>query len=151
MLTTRVSSVIDKTYHHPWQKLSATLRSSARTRAWQSAWTLRGGYERSSSTVKSQEEHDAQTGGDDGEEDRKPKDSIAADLLAKGDNIAADIHARGEAIAADLKAKQEKVTDEILRERSPEAFGELGGHSSSYDPATAVSAHHCCTDTRFAP
>ncbi|CAM9318689.1 unnamed protein product [Hapterophycus canaliculatus] len=62
---------------------------------------------------------------------------MTADLLAKKDHIAADIHARGEAVAADLKAKQEKITDEILRERSPEAFGELGGHSSSYDSATA--------------
>lgn len=64
-------------------------------------------------------------------------EKIAENLKAKRDDIAADVRARGEALAADLKAKQEKITDEVLRDRSPEAFGELGGHHS-YDSATAV-------------
>lgn len=67
---------------------------------------------------------------------------IAADFKAKRDDIAADVRACGEAIAADFKAKHVKLTDEVLRERSPEAFGELGGHRS-YDSATAVRSS-CC-------
>lgn len=65
-------------------------------------------------------------------------EKIAADFRAKTDDLAADVRARREAIAADLKAKQEKITDEVLRDRSPEAFGELGGHHSPYDSTTAV-------------
>ena len=65
-------------------------------------------------------------------------EKIAADFRTKTDDLAADVRARGEAIAADLKAKQEKITDEVLRDRSPEAFGELGGHHTPYDPTTAV-------------
>lgn len=68
---------------------------------------------------------------------RERIEKIAENLKSKRDDIAADVRARGEAIAADLKAKQEKITDEVLRDRSPEAFGELGGHHS-YDSATAV-------------
>ncbi|CAM9117058.1 unnamed protein product [Scytosiphon promiscuus] len=137
MLTTRLTSVTAKTCRDTRQTRSAPLRSPARTRAWQSAWTLRGGYERNSATSSSDRGHDGQTGGDGVEQDSNPIDRMTADLLAKRDNIAADIHAKGEAIAADFKSKQEKITDEMLRERSPEAFGELGGHSSSYDAATA--------------
>lgn len=65
-------------------------------------------------------------------------EKIAADFRTKTDDLAADVRARGEAISADLKAKQEKITDEVLRDRSPEAFGELGGHHSPYDSTTAV-------------
>lgn len=67
-----------------------------------------------------------------------PIEKVAADLRAKRDDIAADVLARGQAIASELKVKQEKIADEVLRDRSPEAFGELGGHAS-YDSATAVS------------
>lgn len=69
-------------------------------------------------------------------------EKLAADLRSKRDDIAADLRAKRDDIAADLKAKQEKITDEVLRDRSPEAFGELGGHQSSYeyDSATAVGA-----------
>lgn len=67
-------------------------------------------------------------------------EKIAADLRSKRDDIAADLRAKRDDIAADLKAKQEKITDEVLRDRSPEALGELGGHQSSYDSATAVGA-----------
>lgn len=69
---------------------------------------------------------------------RAKRDDIAADVRARGEAIATDLKAKQEAIAADLKATQEKITDEVLRDRSPEAFGELGGHKS-YDSATAVS------------
>lgn len=77
---------------------------------------------------------------DNSRQENKPAErieKIAADLKARRDDIAADVRARGEAIAADLKAKQAKIADEVLRDRSPEAFGELGGHRS-YDSATAV-------------
>lgn len=66
-------------------------------------------------------------------------EKLAAELRAKRDDITAEVRARGEALAAELKAKQEKIADEVLRDRSPEAFGELNGHHS-YDSATAVSA-----------
>lgn len=65
-------------------------------------------------------------------------EKLAAELRAKRDDITAEVRARGEALAAELKAKQEKIADEVLRDRSPEAFGELNGHHS-YDSATAVS------------
>ncbi|CAM9238358.1 unnamed protein product [Laminaria digitata] len=64
-------------------------------------------------------------------------EKIAADFRAKTDCLAADVRVQGDAIAADLKAKQEKITDEVWRDRSPEAFGELGGHHSPYDSTTA--------------
>lgn len=65
-------------------------------------------------------------------------EKIAAGFRAKTDELAADVRARGEAMATDLKAKHERVTDEVLRDRYPEAFGELGGHHSPYDSTTAV-------------
>lgn len=65
-------------------------------------------------------------------------EKLAAEIRAKRDDITAEIRARGEVLAAELKAKQEMIADEVLRDRSPEAFGELNGHHS-YDSATAVS------------
>ncbi|CAM9250230.1 unnamed protein product [Ectocarpus sp. 13 AM-2016] len=145
-------SVIHETYshqHRSLQRRSRTLRSGAqawsRTRPRQSAWTVRGGYKHGSSAIASSS--GSNSGNSVGQDGFAPSgettaadsniDKLAADLRATRDHIAADIHARGEAIAADLKGKQEKIVDEVLRERSPEAFGELGGHASSYDSATA--------------
>lgn len=146
------ASVLDETYshqHRSLQRRSRTRRSGAqawsRMRPRQSAWAVRGGYKHGSSATSGSSGSSSSNGvGQDGfpprgETTDSSIDKLAADLRATRDHIAADIHARGEAIAADLKGKQEKIVDEVLRERSPEAFGELGGHASSYDSATAVS------------
>lgn len=139
-------------------------RGCARTQAGRNSWTVRGGYQhgRSSSTSSSSNinSNSSSRGQDtfsnasvDEEDHVRPRggtaatdidhhhniEKLAADLRAKKEHIATHIHDRKEAFAADLKAKQEKIADEVLRERSPEAFGELGGHASSYDSATAVS------------
>lgn len=125
-----------------------------------STWTVRGG-QRSNNRDEAEGDHGTQNTKreGDGEQPRyfrdfppsgardqqdgvsaaaKKIEKIAADFRTKTDDLAADVRARGEAIAADLKAKQGKITDEVLRDRSPEAFGELGGHHTPYDPTTAV-------------
>lgn len=149
-------------YQHPAGQRRAsqsTASTRTRTRAWLSARTVRGGYQHGSSnrghgTQKNDQDNDhvpprgatatadeIDISGDANydHDNQHNIEKIAADLRAKKDHIATHIHARGEALAADLKAKQEKIADEVLRERSPEALGELGGHASSYDSATAVS------------
>lgn len=133
-------------------------RGCAPPQAGKNSWTVRGGYQHdrssSSSSSSSRGQDTFNNGGVDQEDhDVRPRggttatdidhhhniEKLAADLRATKENIATHIQDRKEAFTADLKAKQEKLTDEVLRERSPEAFGELGGHASSYDSATAVS------------
>lgn len=117
------------------------------TRASESLLTLRGGFESGSigggadSTELQREGSNDFQSHPSGKHDTRAVDKIekiAADLRAKRDDIAADVRARSEAFKADLKAKHEKITDEVLRDRSPEVVGELCGHRS-YDSTTAVS------------
>lgn len=114
------------------------------TRAGHSVLSVRGGQEGSgiSGNNASEQSRYVDAGATSSKQEShaavEKMEKIAADLRSKRDDIAADLRAKRDDIAADLKAKQEKITDEVLRDRSPEAFGELGGHQSSYDSATAV-------------
>ncbi len=162
-IITNASSLIvktDKTFGRRTRVATQTTQGCSRTRRDRhSAWMVRGGYQHRSSSSRtnggsSSRGHDTFSNNDDGadhvvvdntrggttatDSTHLDLEKIAADLRAKKEHIATHINDRKEAIAADLKAKQEKIADEVLRERSPEAFGELGGHASSYDSATAV-------------
>lgn len=161
--TANASSLIDKTFAQTFaRRISVAAQTnqgcSHTQRGRHSTWMVRGGYQhggrsRRTSGSSSNRGRDTLSNNNDGadhvdiarggttatDSTHLDLEKIAADLRAKKEHIATHISDRKEAIAADLKAKQEKIADEVLRERSPEAFGELGGHASSYDSATAVS------------
>ena len=159
IFTAQAASLIETSGGQTKSMSRCPSRECARTQAGRNSWAVRGGYQHgrssSSSSSSSSRGQDTFSNASVDEEDHvHPRggtsaadinhhhniEKLAADLRAKKEHIATHIHDRKEAFTADLKAKQEKIADEVLRERSPEAFGELGGHASSYDSATAVSS-----------
>lgn len=158
VFTAQAASLIETSGRHTKGTFRSPSLGWARMQAGRNPWIVRGGYQHdhssSSSKDSSSRGQDTFSNASVDEEDHvRPRggttatdinhhhniEKLAADLRAKKEHIATHLHDRKEAFAADLKAKQEKIADEVLRERSPEAFGELGGHASSYDSATAVS------------
>lgn len=164
IFTAQAASLIETSGAQTKGTFRCPSRGCARTQAGHNLWTVRGGYQNgrsssspstsSSSSGSSRGQDTFSNGSVDEEDHERPRggttattdinhhhniEKLAADLRAKKEHITTHINDRKEALAADLKAKQEKIADEVLRERSPEAFGELGGHASSYDSATAVS------------
>lgn len=160
IFTVQAASLIETSGAQTKSMFRCPSRGCAQTPAGHNLWTVRGGYQHgrssSSSSIRSSSGRGQDTFSngsvDEGDHVRTRGgtaasdmdhhhniEKLAADLRAKKEHIATHIHDRKEAFTAELKAKQEKIADEVLRERSPEAFGELGGHASSYDSATAVS------------